>query len=220
MYCMAKQATLGISIHAPSRERQDKLIQRVKQSRFQSTLPHGSDQVVTCRELRSVDFNPRSLTGATTVTIQSCPDRAVFQSTLPHGSDCRQSPAATGAKAFQSTLPHGSDVAILFIPPSNYAISIHAPSRERPAAARHVLCPSRFQSTLPHGSDITNLILKSCSVSISIHAPSRERLCGKAGHLHIDEFQSTLPHGSDGDYREASHGNRNFNPRSLTGATQ
>ena len=120
------------------------------------------------------------------------------------------------------------------------SISIHAPSRERRIVEDVKFVEIAFQSTLPHGSDsgIPHLIH---SGRISIHAPSRERLLCFGWFPSDVRFQSTLPHGSDGTIRQSStnkarfqstlpHGsdrnifvtvtyNRNFNPRSLTGAT-
>ena len=75
---------------------------------FQSTLPYGSDDFDILLSFQTVDFNPRSLTGATT-------HRQIFLFQLA---------------AFQSTLPYGSD----HITPANIkatGISIHAPLRER-----------------------------------------------------------------------------------------
>ena len=122
-----------------------------------------------------------------------------------------------------------------------YIISIHAPSRERPAcrsarigsfdfnprsltgATQHtrvIAKFSAFQSTLPHGSDLCQALESCQQIPISIHAPSRERhisyVHGSRGH----EFQSTLPHGSDRMLRDLRFLSRDFNPRSLTGATQ
>ena len=97
-------------------------------------------------------------------------------------------------------------------------ISIHAPSRERPARARHSAfarhfnprslagaTPTRrwfpqrwseFQSTLPRGSDQTRR-LGSVDKCISIHAPSRERQHQQYSTEDALAFQSTLPRGSD-----------------------
>ena len=99
---------VSISIHAPSRERP--LTRPIIQpcSVFQSTLPRGSDRLLfdhfqamcgisihaPSRERHSrqhlrlpfSDFNPRSLAGATVVTITREPF-LIFQSTLPRGSD-------------------------------------------------------------------------------------------------------------------------------------
>ena len=98
---------------------------------------------------------------------------------------------------FQSTLPHGSD--------DSYRNSI---IRALP-----------FQSTLPHGSD-RFLPLQGGGVSISIHAPSRER---QTPSLICHKFQSISIHapsrerlGLDDDAAAW----RDFNPRSLTGATR
>ena len=142
------------------------------------------------------DFNPHSLTGAT------------FSSN-----------ASSTSSAFQSTLPYGSDLEVLFLKPCP-PISIHAPLRERPIilfllanverdfnprsltgatpkAGYTVLVLKRFQSTLPHGSDF------------KIFKPRNGMIA----------FQSTLPHGSDLTPLIVTKPNLNFNPRSLTGAT-
>ena len=98
-------------------------------------------------------------------------------------------------------------------------ISIHAPSRERPAVISLISRPCVFQSTLPRGSDALSLrrwkLLTAfqstlprgsdvtcfyifCTVKpISIHAPSRERPKSCPLFFYIGVFQSTLPRGSD-----------------------
>ena len=77
-------------------------------------------------------------------------------------------------------------------------ISIHAPLRERLRFGRRHEQKSAFQSTLPYGSDEGKPVCDE-HPEISIHAPLRER-------LFIDRNIDVL--------------GRNFNPRSLTGATQ
>ena len=84
------------------------IIIRVREGQFQSTLPHGSDRPrgwrnqkrgyisihAPSRERRNridihhrrMNFNPRSLTGATGYNLFRSPTLE-FQSTLPHGSD-------------------------------------------------------------------------------------------------------------------------------------
>ena len=120
-----------------------------------------------------MNFNPRSLTGATIQTAaKTLPTR--FQSTLPHGSDNASSVKISNNVIFQSTLPHGSDLdgaATLLLE----LISIHAPSRERLYQNSLRLLAFAFQSTLPHGSDSVLEKAKCLRVPISIHAPSRER---------------------------------------------
>ena len=55
-----------ISIHAPLRERLSMIgLIRVATRAFQSTLPYGSDRLTQKHEFFIIDFNPRSLTGAT-----------------------------------------------------------------------------------------------------------------------------------------------------------
>ena len=84
---------------------------------FQSTLPRGSDAAAFRAALRRMDFNPRSLAGATFkrrcrlggghISIHapsrerrsagsSCGSSSLFQSTLPRGSDVT-------ARSFRST---------------------------------------------------------------------------------------------------------------------
>ena len=144
-----------ISIHAPSRERLYQTSRYVHGKQFQSTLPHGSDAAQGAIDRLDQDFNPRSLTGATeysqpatyqfNISIHA-PSRErlklwpsfirlnLFQSTLPHGSDFKIFKPRDSVVTFQSTLPHGSDE-FLQQYQSVTAISIHAPSRERPVSA-------------------------------------------------------------------------------------
>ena len=118
-------------------------------------------------------FNPRSLAGATT--------KSHFIVVYRHNFNPRSLAGATRA-------PFGIDIC--------KAISIHAPSRERPNLDLIVCSSSPFQSTLPRGSDsrtcrglwqscdfnprslagATNIMISLYPViAISIHAPSRER---------------------------------------------
>ena len=77
------------------------------------------------------------------------------------------------------------------------SISIHAPSRERRCCSISIGIPHIFQSTLPRGSD---------------YLTATELLS-------IVEFQSTLPRGSDFLFCRSHTALKNFNPRSLAGAT-
>ena len=56
-------------------------------------------------------------------------------------------------------------------------------------------------------------------MSISIHAPSRERLTGSGSSSESATFQSTLPRGSDILQSWLGFPHKDFNPRSLAGAT-
>ena len=165
---------LPISIHAPSRERHYNFRYICIRYKFQSTLPRGSDvNLLTHHSSFTRHFNPRSLAGATYYLLSFC-----------------------------------------LIP----CISIHAPSRERQndkrkgggdndfnprslagatATVPPRVCKFSFQSTLPRGSDYC-AYTGPHSRPISIHAPSRERLATSL-------VPSSLMH---------------FNPRSLAGATR
>ena len=164
----------------------------------------------------------------------------IFQSTLPHGSDVAGNIFNLAVSRFQSTLPHGSDGALLlwwfiskdfnprsltgatnaivrlvqhiknFNPRSltgatlwsprdvgEQVISIHAPSRER----------------------LSSMVSPPTTFHISIHAPSRERPMCSSARTSTRVFQSTLPHGSDTLPCIERRRYFDFNPRSLTGAT-
>ena len=209
-------------------------------AKFQSTLPHGSDHNIALAALHNRYFNPRSLTGATgkpefyTISPPNFNPRSLTGATLEQANVDKTQAISIHAPSrerlnlpvmllnialkFQSTLPHGSDlprglcfdVFGHFNPRSltgateyvngygyTFKISIHAPSRERLSCFWRLSCKIQFQSTLPHGSD---------------PAP-------RSGLPKIYIFQSTLPHGSDNGTLFLRYCRKNFNPRSLTGAT-
>ena len=81
-----------------------------------------------------------------------------------------------------------------------------------------VLVILKFQSTLPYGSDV--FIKRQLHIfCISIHAPLRERPMPARKYRIKCRFQSTLPRGSDLNTQTQWETGRNFNPRSLAGAT-
>ena len=109
MPLFAKLSVLSISIHAPSRERHSCAYVARYIMKFQSTLPRGSDHSSLGSCLVRVDFNPRSLAGATVATRANSVALRLFQSTLPRGSDRVRSQFGRTQTSFQSTLPRGSD---------------------------------------------------------------------------------------------------------------
>ena len=143
-----------------------------------------------------MDFNPRSLAGATQRSIQ-VKKRQLFQSTLPCGSD-----------------PEASAVAA-----AKLDISIHAPLRERLYCRMLSNTPLKFQSTLPCGSD-------SGPKTVELWPPSFQSTlpCGSDPQYGYGVqvnflFQSTLPCGSDRKSQKWRAIHHDFNPRSLAGAT-
>ena len=141
-----------------------------------------------------MNFNPRSLAGATSVTIITLPS-LLFQSTLPRGSDQSLICAMTIIFNFNPRSLAGATLNGRLLSDAD-KISIHAPSRERPstsalpspvklhfnprslAGATILYLPYQFhlvfQSTLPRGSDFREAF-QIQRWYISIHAPSRER---------------------------------------------
>ena len=95
-----------ISIHAPLRER--RIIFFCRYSAFQSTLPHGSDQLFSLNRLVLAYFTPRSLAGATLPSVSF-----VLADLISIHAPLRERPE-----------PFRCYNLI-------YNISIHAPSRER-----------------------------------------------------------------------------------------
>ena len=141
-----------ISIHAPSRERPLYSPGKSPTREFQSTLPRGSDPVGVQAVFCEVDFNPRSLAGATNYICQFTHTRR-FQSTLPRGSD-------DDFKTFSMFFPD-------FNPRSLAGATMLS-------MLMFMLVPV-FQSTLPRGSDVYPRSCMRREAGISIHAPSRER---------------------------------------------
>ena len=167
------QAVLRISIHAPSRER-------------------PGAHPAPCRARH---FNPRSLSGATGPSAVACDWSRYFNPRSLAGATllCRLS---SMLHLFQSTLPSGSDGfwKINSITCQNFNPRSLAGATTR---KQRNICAAAFQSTLPCGSDGEMYRAGYANRAISIHAPSRERPYG------FCTLQS----------------NRNFNPRSLAGAT-
>ena len=122
-------------------------------SRFQSTLPCGSDYdkwVNLCGEQE-------------------------FQSTLPCGSDLLTCFAPANIIEFQSTLPCGSDYLIVTGQGDTKSISIHAPLRERQRRPADSLLRRYFNPRSLAGATY-NYQHRYQWAMISIHAPLRERL--------------------------------------------
>ena len=109
----------------------------------------------------------------------SCGGRSYFvkfQSTLPRGSDMTCESGRWNPKHFNPRSLAGATFDDMGGGEAAGAISIHAPSRERPLGVNNL--PA-------HGH-------------ISIHAPSRERHKASRDRVASKAFQSTLPRGSDG----------------------
>ena len=233
--------SLRISIHAPSRERRNVTVNVGSGGGdFNPRSLTGATSLVHYISTSFNDFNPRSLTGATItqhIKIQHfiisihAPLRerhgtciaciqvdTLFQSTLPYGSD-RFDCAFTLGIGISIHAPLRERPAATYLGQFLFGISIHAPLRERRTTTSGSFVPSLFQSTLPYGSDIKYRTQKNIYTKISIHAPLRERPASGSFIPTLNLFQSTLPYGSDycPIYFEKDH--RNFNPRSLTGAT-
>ena len=188
---------MDISIHAPSRERQQAVSAGLlygpyfnPRSLTGATLRHLLLYLLYCH------FNPRSLTGAT--------KSAHLLRLRQRYFNPRSLTGATLRKMLQAV---------------TFDISIHAPSRERRRVRCHnfyvyiisIHAPSRER----HKQTSSNNKL----FEISIHAPSRERpqelqaaqrpnfdfnprsltgaTAGLVARLPTTRFQSTLPHGSD-----------------------
>ena len=183
---------------------------------FQSTLPHGSDQISSYTG-KNGNISIHAPSRERPYKFLSCLCNILFQSTLPHGSDWFRRPLRWSDRHFN---PRSLTGATKFDAhqPATVVFSIHAPSRERLCPKIKETPPLCFQSTLPHGSDIppatapaADPIFNPRSLTgattthrggievqtISIHAPSRERLAYLPSVLLVAEFQSTLPRGSD-----------------------
>ena len=106
-----------------------------------------------------------------------------------------------------------------YILPDKRQISIHAPSRERRRVRQSTTNDRYFNPRSLAGATNDYKHLKPPG-SISIHAPSRERRIISKKSTQDSLFQSTLPRGSDSLSLALSLSTKDFNPRSLAGATQ
>ena len=143
---------------------------------------------------------------------------SIFQSTLPRGSDRGYTYQCETCRYFNPRSLAGATY-LIYNFTNRCQISIHAPSRERPAGGTAGLMPMAFQSTLPRGSDVSPGITSSTKYDFnprSLAGATRfvKRLCCK-GTI----FQSTLPRGSDLQLSTSLSMGYDFNPRSLAGAT-
>ena len=168
-----------ISIHAPLRERRIAALSTVRPLPFQSTLPYGSD--IISRQSRSTinNFNPRSLTGATT-THPAFQCRYTISIHAPSRERLPLDGALFKLQAFQSTLPHGSDTSSAHRSCDYVYFNPRSLTGATASKEGSFSIPLPFQSTLPHGSD---------------------RMVDGSWNLAVG-FQSTLPHGSDNEVRE------------------
>ena len=142
-----------ISILAPSRERRFRAGRRIKQVRFQSSLPHGSDSYAGTALAVWLYFNPRSLTGATqiigknwiryVISILAPSRERLAAGTVRQNGLLHFNPRSlTGATVWSRLLVNHNLISILAPSRERLAlnitsfklviISILAPSRERP----------------------------------------------------------------------------------------
>ena len=163
--------------------------------RFQSTLPYGSDCCLSSAVRQIVDFNPRSLTGATKA-VRRLGLPLLFQSTLPYGSDNMGGGGGGVSTSISIHAPlrerrevQGSFLLKLYFNPRSLTGATRSTKqlklfffnfnpRSLTGATLFINCKAclsfKFQSTLPYGSDAPTP-LSDVDGAISIHAPLRER---------------------------------------------
>ena len=166
--------TYAISIHAPSRERLGAIQGRAAAGNFNPRSLAGATLFCSQVEHNRHYFNPRSLAGATEGYI-----------------------AVTGSHNFNPRSLAGATLPAMLPSVPVFAISIHAPSRERPLSRSN-------GAPMHHHFNPRSLAGATRSM--------RTLYCAST-------FQSTLPRGSDGAPYIGSIINVYFNPRSLAGAT-
>ena len=166
-----------------------------------------------------MNFNPRSLTGATTKHIDEIND-ILFQSTLPHGSDARHAVRLSSYRNFNPrSLTGATNICpILFLETCNFN------PRSLTGATANVFSTSggdlKFQSTLPHGSDArlsTAHRLHKYFNPRSLTGATRAPTLAPAADTNFNPRSLT---GATAKYLTALYTCYDFNPRSLTGATQ
>ena len=150
-------------------------VRTVFTSRFQSTLPRGSDLPLLLPAHAPAYFNPRSLAGATPPLLSMMlytryfNPRSLAGATLFYFKKHKSRLESISIHAPSRERLDDRGISVF-----QHHISIHAPSRERRLQRLLLSISLEFQSTLPRGSDptgVANLEVR----AISIHAPSRER---------------------------------------------
>ena len=184
-----------ISIHAPSRERPNKIDGQNNAIDFNPRSLAGATNLVSkhlhifsisihapsrerrtrfCPSAQVRHFNPRSLAGATLMC---------HNYTVPHKDF---NPRSLAGATFSSTAH-----------PQILSISIHAPSRERLHLPVAVYSGQDISIHAPSRERRSSELCQLFFLEISIHAPSRERLINDCDKGYATKFQSTLPRGSD-----------------------
>ena len=118
-------------------------------------------------------FNPRSLTGATQDERKTA-NRSPISIHAPLRERLYHTRAWTERRNFNPRSLTGATVLIQYLR-GDISISIHAPLRERLFYTPLFILLVLFQSTLPYGSDEKNIYTRTPNFYISIHAPLRER---------------------------------------------
>ena len=206
-----------ISIHAPLRERPAASAISAIVGRFQSTLPCGSDSPSSLASPRLLDFNPRSLAGATEIQAEA-KEAKTFQSTLPCGSDIKFYVAVTKTAHFNPRSLAGATS--IYIRADHTAKNFNPRSLAGATVIFGIYLPRRLHFNPRSLAGATSVPRRDDFLTaISIHAPLRERP-NIASPIHwATVFQSTLPCGSDSPPGMLLNILLNFNPRSLAGAT-
>ena len=121
-----------ISIHAPLRERPRYDGSFLRSDLFQSTLPYGSDQSSRASIITYNNFNPRSLTGATSRPITKNATNSDFNPRSLTGATIELTYVDADKEYISIHAPLRERPPIIHVLRIRYAISIHAPLRERP----------------------------------------------------------------------------------------
>ena len=208
-----------ISIHAPSRERHDKVFGY--QERYAISI-HAPSRERPIYAKESIDacynFNPRSLTGATSIslsrTVRSlsisihAPSRERRGPADRHNVPPDFNPRSLTGATLRS--PYSPQQRKHFNPRSlagatsstsstraSGEISIHAPLRERRASFKDKPAHKTFQSTLPCGSDLFPHPRRMFAKEFQSTLPCGSDYAQSLDSWHLAQFQSTLPCGSD-----------------------
>ena len=165
---------IGISIHAPSRERPTCRKEVHQTMYFNPRSLTGATTISHFALVYCHDFNPRSLTGATAGMIDTAGRRVNFNPRSLTGATYGYN--TVGAVTFIS-IPAPSRERLM---PTELLvnvedISIHAPSRERQYIGVRVDYDWTISIHAPSRERPISLPINLLSTIISIHAPSRER---------------------------------------------
>ena len=188
-----------------------------RRPRFQSTLPCGSDVSILNISMDFLNFNPRSLAGATGWGTDNTPAKP-FQSTLPCGSDQQRLLLLQEEPNFNPRSLAGATKSYFAAVAYRYYFNPRSLAGATSASSPSTMKSRNFNPRSIAGATMGSF-LKNLRRNFNPRSLAGATFCLQPAPAYPMPFQSTLPCGSDKGFRQIFAYSSDFNPRSLAGAT-